>query len=240
MSSFGPSEPIAQWTAAQIISQWAAPQDVSTVLMIIGGDVVQKALAQTTGCLYTPVVFSFGWVAYSFITLIAIIGDGHLLPPPEELSTSLSPRTLKPWQKCKAVAGGSSGNSTSPLATKRGPKAAQQIRGLPLGFWVTRIACGVLCSLWLWLLICVPALQQDSWYVLGIGVIGMFQNAAMAAMEVPPEARNLPLKRGEIIAVHKVMDGVMDLHATYGTGRPLLGELFSGRAAARRGCLVGR
>lgn len=29
--------------------QWANPADVSTILMVIGGDVVQKALAQSTG-----------------------------------------------------------------------------------------------------------------------------------------------------------------------------------------------
>ncbi|KAI1160080.1 hypothetical protein F5B18DRAFT_634368 [Nemania serpens] len=70
-------------TRIQLSSQWTNPSDVATVLMVIGGDLVQKALAQTTGCLYTPVCFSFGWVAYAFKAVVSVIGDGRLLPPPD-------------------------------------------------------------------------------------------------------------------------------------------------------------
>ncbi|KAK4234593.1 hypothetical protein C8A03DRAFT_18532 [Achaetomium macrosporum] len=70
-------------TASALATQWTNPTDVSTILMIIGGDVVQKALAQGTGKLYTPVCFSFGCVAYAFTALIGILGDGRLLPPPD-------------------------------------------------------------------------------------------------------------------------------------------------------------
>jgi len=70
-------------TITELAAQFSTPSDVSSVLMIIGGDVVQKALAQTTGCWYTPVCFSFGWVGYAFMILINIIGDGRLLPPPD-------------------------------------------------------------------------------------------------------------------------------------------------------------
>lgn len=70
-------------TLSAFATQWANPTDVSTILMIIGGDVVQKALAQGTGKLYTPVCFSFGCVAYAFTALIGIMGDGRLLPPPD-------------------------------------------------------------------------------------------------------------------------------------------------------------
>lgn len=51
--------------------------------MIISGNVVRKALAQTTGTLFTPVCFSFSWAAYTFIVIIEIIKDGRLLPPPD-------------------------------------------------------------------------------------------------------------------------------------------------------------
>jgi hypothetical protein len=51
--------------------------------MIIGGDVVQKALAQTTGGWLTPTCFSFGWVACSFSMLVSVLGDGRLLPLPD-------------------------------------------------------------------------------------------------------------------------------------------------------------
>lgn len=70
-------------TIAELQSQWSNPSDVSTLLMIIGGDVVQGALAQSTGTWFTPVCFSFGWVSYAFITLLHIIGDGRLMPPPD-------------------------------------------------------------------------------------------------------------------------------------------------------------
>ncbi|KAK4207696.1 hypothetical protein QBC37DRAFT_298206 [Rhypophila decipiens] len=70
-------------TVSSLVAQWANPTDVSTILMVIGGDVVQKALAQGTGKMYTPVCFSFGCVAYTFTALVGIMGDGRLLPPPD-------------------------------------------------------------------------------------------------------------------------------------------------------------
>lgn len=40
-----------QWqaTSHRLASQWRNPNDVLTILMIIGGDIVQKALAQLSG-----------------------------------------------------------------------------------------------------------------------------------------------------------------------------------------------
>ncbi len=70
--------------SAVLGSQWANPSDVSTILMVIGGDVVQKALAQGTAkWYYTPVCFSFGWVTYAFTALVKILGVRRLLPPPD-------------------------------------------------------------------------------------------------------------------------------------------------------------
>jgi len=71
-------------------SQWQNPSDVLTILQIIGGDVVQKAIAQLAGyrirlgSLYftvAPVAFSFGFVSYSVSSMLAAVGDGRLLPP---------------------------------------------------------------------------------------------------------------------------------------------------------------
>lgn len=44
-----------------------------------------KALAQLAGgrAIIAPVAFSFGWVAYSFNSLISVVGDGRLMPPPD-------------------------------------------------------------------------------------------------------------------------------------------------------------
>ncbi|KAG1742322.1 uncharacterized protein EDB91DRAFT_1128664 [Suillus paluster] len=65
-------------------SQWQNPNGVLSVLSIIGGDVVQRAIAQLAGSgpsHFTPVAFSFGWVAYSFSALLSAVGEGRLMPP---------------------------------------------------------------------------------------------------------------------------------------------------------------
>ncbi|PBK87257.1 hypothetical protein ARMGADRAFT_1016762 [Armillaria gallica] len=62
---------------------WQNPSDTLSVLLIIGGDVVLKALAQLAGRPFTPIAFSFGWVSYSFNTLMNVLGDGCLVPPPD-------------------------------------------------------------------------------------------------------------------------------------------------------------
>jgi hypothetical protein len=39
---------------------WSQPSDVFSVLLILGGDIVHRALAQLAGTSITPVTFSFG------------------------------------------------------------------------------------------------------------------------------------------------------------------------------------
>ncbi|KAK3334179.1 hypothetical protein B0T19DRAFT_420254 [Cercophora scortea] len=70
-------------TVTELSTQWSNPSDVTTVLMVIGGDVIQKALAESTGTYFTPVCFSFGWISYAFMTIVSIVGEGRLLPPPD-------------------------------------------------------------------------------------------------------------------------------------------------------------
>lgn len=66
-------------------SQWKSPSDVFSILLILGGDIIHRALAQLVGStgLFTPVAFSFGWVAYAVSSVVAIIGTGRLMPPPD-------------------------------------------------------------------------------------------------------------------------------------------------------------
>ena len=63
-------------------SQWQNPSDILSLLLLIGGDVIQRAIAQLAGddTLPTPVVFSFGWVAYTFTSLLSAVGDKRLMP----------------------------------------------------------------------------------------------------------------------------------------------------------------
>ncbi|KAG5757287.1 hypothetical protein H9Q72_010135 [Fusarium xylarioides] len=72
--------------------QWSVPADILSLLLLIGGDIVQKAIAQLVGYTVslpgrrqvrlqiTPVAFSFGWAAYSFVNLLAAVGDMRLMP----------------------------------------------------------------------------------------------------------------------------------------------------------------
>jgi hypothetical protein len=79
---------------AALRAQWQHPGDILSLLLLVGGDVVQKALAQLVGVSFrpfargpniyvTPVAFSFGWVAYAFSSLMSIFGDGRLMPDPD-------------------------------------------------------------------------------------------------------------------------------------------------------------
>ncbi|KAI0308260.1 hypothetical protein B0F90DRAFT_1665105 [Multifurca ochricompacta] len=64
-------------------SQWQNPGDILSILMLVGGDIVQRAVAQLTGSgpfFVTPVAFSFGWVAYSINAVLSSVGTGRLMP----------------------------------------------------------------------------------------------------------------------------------------------------------------
>ncbi|KAF7881422.1 hypothetical protein EAF00_011791 [Botryotinia globosa] len=69
----------------QFLEQWKNPGDVFSVLLIVGGDVILLALACLTGRTFTPIAFSFGWVAYAVSAVVVAVGDNKLLVrcPPE-------------------------------------------------------------------------------------------------------------------------------------------------------------
>ncbi|KAF2793874.1 hypothetical protein K505DRAFT_349649 [Melanomma pulvis-pyrius CBS 109.77] len=342
-------------TVSQLRSQWSNPTDVLSVLLIIGGDIVQKALAQTAGGIITPVCFSFGWVAYSFSTLVGVIGDGRLLPPPDypvkvfnlgssycrenrnwiigrllrdnevymnsqlplngsglrisiysALPASSNTKSVRtnalwavatlmqiviasiPWAidnewgvflitssgiLAAIVAGGlpqwrveklplkrrsakyvalTSGNGSRDIMIVYGAKVALDLEelaaaesprsgrvwealsvfsrpGLPVGLWVTRLACFVQTVFWLALLIVVAGLKSHSWYLVAVGALGMLQNAMVAAVSRSPDRRDLPLRLVDKFKTHRTMDGLMDLEATInGAGHVLREEFFPG------------
>ena len=68
-------------------SQWTNPGDILSLLLLVGGDVLQRAIAQLAGDarLPTPVVFSFGWLAYTFMALLSVAGDKRLMPATPDL-----------------------------------------------------------------------------------------------------------------------------------------------------------
>ena len=63
-------------------TQWEHPSGIFSVLLIVRGDVIQKALAQLAGGPFhiTPVAFSFGWVSYGVTTLLSSLGEGRMMP----------------------------------------------------------------------------------------------------------------------------------------------------------------
>jgi hypothetical protein len=72
-------------TNSEVRSQRRNPADILSLLLLVGGDVIQQAIGQLSGDPYlpTPVVFSLGWVAYTFKALLLAAGDNRLLPAPD-------------------------------------------------------------------------------------------------------------------------------------------------------------
>ncbi|KAL1640173.1 hypothetical protein SLS58_007124 [Diplodia intermedia] len=69
--------------ASQFRNQWGNPSDIFSLLLIIGPEIIKAALSQQAGCIFTPAVFSFGWVAYAFNSLLAVFGDTRMTPNPD-------------------------------------------------------------------------------------------------------------------------------------------------------------
>ncbi|KAJ5163385.1 uncharacterized protein N7500_005215 [Penicillium coprophilum] len=68
-------------SVTEFSAQWKTPSDIFSVLLILGGDIVSRALAQLAGSRLTPVAFSFGWVAFAVTTVVAVVGEKKLMPP---------------------------------------------------------------------------------------------------------------------------------------------------------------
>ncbi|KAG8412195.1 hypothetical protein J3458_014386 [Metarhizium acridum] len=70
----------------EFLAQWSNPAGIFTILLIIGGDVIQLACSAVTGGPRfppTPLAFSFGWVSYIVAALRSPISDIPLLSSPE-------------------------------------------------------------------------------------------------------------------------------------------------------------
>ena len=369
-------------TIQQLSLQWGNPADVLSILLLIGGDVVQKALAQTSGGVITPVCFSFGWVAYSLMALVGVIGDGRLLPPPdypakvinldtgytrenrnwvvgrllrdngirlskklpldnkairiavysaqprgkhssraaagavgiigilvmttqcliaavpiivdneweiflvttvgtllalstgalpqwraeklpqrqqsdknialtsgngsrdimvilgrgnsidlEELASSETPRSSRVWERIEWLSKPVMENGLPKLHANQIPmRKIFAFWGIPVGFWLTLIMVSTQSIFWLALLISVAGIRSNTWYLLGVGLLGMFQNATVAGISRRPERRSLPLKLVDTIITNRVMDGLMDLESVGPNfGHALRKEFFPGK-----------
>ncbi|KAJ8096512.1 hypothetical protein POJ06DRAFT_264010 [Lipomyces tetrasporus] len=85
---FSPGDPSGEFS-----DQWTHPSDVFSVLLILGGDVVGRALAQLAGSAVTPVAFSFGWVSFAITAVVSAIGENKLMPLPDCACKVINGRT---------------------------------------------------------------------------------------------------------------------------------------------------
>ncbi|KAJ6594583.1 hypothetical protein B0H19DRAFT_850245, partial [Mycena capillaripes] len=160
-------------------SQWQNPTDILTILMIIGGDVVQSALAQLVGYpVLTPVALSFGCVAYSFSAILSAVGAGSILPQPDidiECINAKSnySRPVKSWVLARLYRD----LTPPPLKTPRGGlsllffKTSPSPPGMRSCDWVYYL--GVLVIVFQLGVACIPGVIQGNWVILVITAGGM-------------------------------------------------------------------
>lgn len=304
--------------------------------MIIGGDIVQKAIAQLCGGHIVPVAFSFGWVSYSFNALLAVFGDGALMPatvypsslinarsgyarrnhswilncllrgvehslepldaalcisvfyskpfksqtthdwlwwsgvitifvqviiatvpyPIESdwtillvtltgIGLALSGGSLPQWRKEKWGARLDNKNTTYCLTRGNGFQHVVVVLNQSPGCLnledlamprrngcsgTCKAAITVLAVLWIMFLITVAGLQNNTWYLLGVGFLGMAQNIFVAAMPRRPDAMGIPLEFVTRIQGPKVMAVLMDIEYQFpSVGVALVKTFFPGK-----------
>ncbi|KAL6401024.1 hypothetical protein AUP68_16747 [Ilyonectria robusta] len=90
--------------ADQLLRPWRNPGDILFLLLLIGDNTVQQAIAQLFGVYVQPykrlpriyvtfVAFSFGWVACALTSLTSAIGDKQLMPPTPDCPTMMANRS---------------------------------------------------------------------------------------------------------------------------------------------------
>lgn len=55
-----------EYATIGIKKQWINPSEIFSLLLLLGGDIVGRALAQIVGPRFTPIAFSFGTLQYLF------------------------------------------------------------------------------------------------------------------------------------------------------------------------------
>jgi len=86
----------------------------------------------------------------------------------------------------------------------------------------TRESLAVLALFWLALLITVAGTTSDTWYLMGIGILGRIQNIAAAGSSRTPEEAGIPLEFVDEISSPKVMKTLQECEERY----PRVGACF--------------
>ena len=93
----------------------------------------------------------------------------------------------------------------------------------------TRIASLILTLLWLALTLTVAGWKQHTWYILGVGIIGMLHNVFLAGWERTPSALGIHMDFENIFVNDKVMKVLWELEQTYpGAGAAAVETFFPG------------
>ncbi|KIM25767.1 hypothetical protein M408DRAFT_25886 [Serendipita vermifera MAFF 305830] len=179
--------PINPWQST-IAQQWREPQDIFSLLLIIGGEIVQKSIAQLAGGPYplTPVAFSFGWVSYSILAVMNVLGNGTLMPEPDTQCMLVNvrkgwirqnyswvlARILRDWREETEDARNSLEVSIC--------SASRQKARIPypdlvwnLGVLVIVVQIGIAL---------IPALVDDTWSILLLTIVGTMLSLGQASL----------------------------------------------------------
>jgi hypothetical protein len=94
---------------------------------------------------------------------------------------------------------------------------------------VTRTMSICLAIMWLALLVTAAGIKDNTWYLLGIGSIGMLHNILVAGWRRTPSAFGLELEYEDVIGNPSVMGCLYEVEERYPyVGRSLRGTLFPG------------
>lgn len=94
----------------------------------------------------------------------------------------------------------------------------------------TTLILMALAALWIVLLIVAAGLQQNTWFLLATGGIGMFENILVAGWPRQPKYFGIPLVFKEVIGEAGVMDTLFAVEQAYPrAGQAMLNTFFPGR-----------
>lgn len=92
-----------------------------------------------------------------------------------------------------------------------------------------QLATIVFGIMWIALLITASALQDDSWYLIAVGGLGMLQNIFVAGWKRTPDAYGVPLEFIGVVGEVKVMKTLMEVERRYEKlGKSMIGTFFPG------------